>query len=81
MGGKHEYRCIECELHYDDEDTAKQCESWCAETKSCNINITKLSVEANQAGKGENQKNRLISPWLRGSYGLAISLYIVTIDI
>jgi hypothetical protein len=40
------YQCPECGLHYENEEVAKQCETWCKEYKSCNLDITKGSVEA-----------------------------------
>ncbi|MBC7869116.1 hypothetical protein H7X69_02990 [Candidatus Saccharibacteria bacterium] len=39
------YQCAECGLHFHDEAVALQCASWCKEYKSCNLDITKLSVE------------------------------------
>ncbi|OGL30605.1 hypothetical protein A3D14_03310 [Candidatus Saccharibacteria bacterium RIFCSPHIGHO2_02_FULL_47_12] len=43
---KNLYRCPECGLHYENEEIAKQCEAWCSEHKSCNLEITRFSVEA-----------------------------------
>lgn len=42
---KKQYKCPECGLYYTDKITAKKCEAWCKEYKSCNLEITKLSVE------------------------------------
>ncbi len=39
------YQCPECGLHYEDEKIAKQCEAWCSEHKSCNLEITQYAVE------------------------------------
>lgn len=39
------YQCPKCGLHYEDKETAMQCETWCEENKSCNLEITKLSIE------------------------------------
>lgn len=39
------YQCPECRLHYTDQATAKHCEAWCKEHQSCNLEVTKLSVE------------------------------------
>ncbi len=39
------YQCPECGLHYKDERIAKQCETWCREHKSCNLEITGHAVE------------------------------------
>jgi len=45
------YQCLECGLHYLNEALAKQCEAWCKEYKSCNLDITKSSTErTSQAG-------------------------------
>jgi hypothetical protein len=44
------YQCAECGLHYHDETTANQCEAWCKEYKSCNLEITKSAIE--RQGKG-----------------------------
>jgi predicted DNA binding CopG/RHH family protein len=43
------YRCPECLLHYTDEDTAVECEEWCSKNKSCNLEITEHSVEAQKS--------------------------------
>lgn len=42
------YQCPECGMHYSDEATMKSCQAWCSEHKSCNLEITKLSVEAQE---------------------------------
>jgi predicted Zn-ribbon and HTH transcriptional regulator len=44
------YVCQECGLHYEDEQITKQCQEWCAKYKSCNLEITKHSIEAQAAG-------------------------------
>lgn len=45
MNKQEVYRCSECGLHYEDEVVADQCAAWCKERNSCNMDITKLSVE------------------------------------
>lgn len=40
------FECQVCGLHYLDEPTAKKCQAWCNEHQSCNMDIAKLSVEA-----------------------------------
>lgn len=40
------YQCSVCGLHYLDQEIAKKCAEWCDETQSCNLDITKFSVEA-----------------------------------
>lgn len=39
------YRCEECGFHYEDAETARRCEAWCHEKKSCNVEIIKEAVE------------------------------------
>ncbi len=39
------YECPICFLHYINPETAKQCEVWCKEHHSCNLEITKSAVE------------------------------------
>lgn len=56
MGAKPKlFQCPECGLHYTDEAIAKQCEAWCKQYKSCNLEITKFSEEA-KAQKLRNKK-------------------------
>lgn len=43
-----QYQCIECGLHYEDKETAKKCEAWCSQNKSCNLEIIKNSTESKQ---------------------------------
>lgn len=38
------YTCPECGLSYKDQELAKKCEAWCKEHNSCNLEITKYSV-------------------------------------
>ena len=45
MVDKKLFQCSECGLHYENEETAKQCEAWCKKYSSCSLDITKLSVE------------------------------------
>lgn len=40
------YQCDECKLFYRKEETAKRCEAWCSEHKSCNLDIIKDAVDA-----------------------------------
>lgn len=39
------YTCTECGFKYREQERAKQCEAWCKEHQSCNIEITKYAVE------------------------------------
>jgi len=43
--GKNLYQCEECGLFYADEETAKKCQAWCTEHRSCNLEIIKHAVE------------------------------------
>lgn len=45
QGGAPLYRCPECGLQYRDRETAAQCEAWCKEHKSCNLEITRYAVK------------------------------------
>lgn len=42
------YQCLECGLHYEDEATTKKCAAWCSKYKSCNLEITRTSIESKQ---------------------------------
>lgn len=39
------YQCEECGLWYSKEELAAKCEAWCAEYKSCNLDIIKFAVK------------------------------------
>lgn len=39
------YQCKECLLHYKDRETVLQCEAWCKEHKTCNVEITRNAEE------------------------------------
>ena len=41
---KKTYQCDDCFLVYFDKKFAKKCEEWCRKHKSCNLMITKHSV-------------------------------------
>jgi hypothetical protein len=49
------YQCAECGLHYRDKETAKQCEEWCKEHNSCNLEITRHSVERSPKNNSSTQ--------------------------
>lgn len=38
------YTCPECRLSYRSKDLAKKCEDWCKKHNSCNLDITKYSI-------------------------------------
>jgi hypothetical protein len=42
---EEEYECSVCGLHYRDREDAKKCYAWCSEHGSCNLELTKSSVE------------------------------------
>lgn len=39
------YQCEECGLWYADAELAAKCEAWCAEHKSCNLEIIKFAIK------------------------------------
>jgi len=39
------YQCGECGLSYRERPIAEQCEAWCREHKSCNLEITQHSLD------------------------------------
>lgn len=42
---KDAHQCPECGLHYTNKKTAEECAAWCARYNSCNLEITKYSIE------------------------------------
>jgi hypothetical protein len=38
------YKCPECGFEYREKEWADKCQAWCAENKSCNIEITKHAI-------------------------------------
>ncbi|MCL4392102.1 hypothetical protein M1413_02100 [Patescibacteria group bacterium] len=44
-GDKKYYQCEECGLWYTDRKTAGKCQAWCAEHKSCNLEIIEHAVK------------------------------------
>lgn len=40
------FECTACGLHYKQQDLADKCRDWCEKYSSCNIEITKESIEA-----------------------------------
>lgn len=49
MTDKVLYQCSVCGLHYEDKQTAKQCDAYCKEFNGCSLDITKLSIERRRA--------------------------------
>lgn len=45
------YFCSACGLHYDNEAVANECKTWCDDHMSCNLDITRKSVEAQKAAE------------------------------
>ena len=39
------FQCPECGLHYNEKNVAEQCEAWCKEHKSCNLEIATHAIE------------------------------------
>ncbi len=54
------YECNECGLIYNNMDTAKKCQEWCKEHKSCNLEITKYAINKEEVknGKTKFRENR-----------------------
>ena len=46
QGNKY-YQCEECKLLYNDKVHADECEKWCKEHDSCNLEITSHALKAN----------------------------------
>ncbi|MDP3953710.1 MAG: hypothetical protein Q8P99_02740 [bacterium] len=46
QSGKELSQCEECGFHYEDEKQAEDCEKWCREHHSCNIQITADAIES-----------------------------------
>jgi 5'-deoxynucleotidase YfbR-like HD superfamily hydrolase len=44
-----QFKCPECGLHYEGQKLALQCEAWCREHHSCNLEITRRSIERSRA--------------------------------
>lgn len=53
---KQLFQCLECGLHYEDEATCKKCAAWCSKYMSCNLEITKDSVEV----KALNEQTKIV---------------------
>ena len=49
--GRKCHRCDECLLYYKDKEIAEKCEAWCKAHNSCNLEITKQSLQRKQGGK------------------------------
>ena len=47
------YACPECELSYKEKALAQKCEAWCKEYNSCNLKITKYSINKENYKKYE----------------------------
>lgn len=50
------YRCKNCGLHYASEKMAKKCYDWCKKKGTCNIEITKSSIEVMRENDKEDRK-------------------------
>jgi hypothetical protein len=53
------YTCPLCNLTYDEESWAQQCEAWCREHQSCNLAITAYSREVQERRKRQEPSVRL----------------------
>ncbi len=43
-----QYQCSICKLHYASKELAEACHRWCSKHDSCNLGITKNSLEAKE---------------------------------
>ncbi len=53
---KNYYQCEICGYYYESEGLAKECEKWCQECKSCNLEIIKQSI-----GREEIEKRKVFN--------------------
>lgn len=51
MEGRQLHQCPECGLHYENQEMTQQCEAWCREHKSCNLEYIKFAVESRQSNE------------------------------
>lgn len=49
------HQCEECELKYKTKETAEQCQAWCSEHSSCNLDIIKYAVQDEPAAGNTNK--------------------------
>ncbi len=40
------YQCSICKLHYANKHDAEKCYAWCSINNSCNLEVSKKSIEA-----------------------------------
>ncbi len=52
--GNTYHQCEECKLLYAKKALAEQCEAWCREHKTCNIEITKYAIDPSAASAGKS---------------------------
>ncbi len=53
--GQKSFRCEICGLHYIDRNSAQKCYAWCSTHKSCNLEITRYSIERQGRNHNHNQ--------------------------
>ena len=51
--GEERYPCKECGLHYEEKKWAEQCEAWCREHKSCNLEIISHAIQNSEPANSE----------------------------
>ena len=80
---KKYYQCEECGYYYDSEELAKECENWCQQNKSCNLEITKKAVgyeslkETNETDKTDNSVYKNFSSILLGIFIGALAVFLL----
>ena len=42
---KDSYRCPECHLRYKEKKWAEECEAWCKEHRTCNLEIIRHAIK------------------------------------
>lgn len=50
---EREYQCPICKLHYKEKVWATKCKAWCSKHESCNLSITRHSLEAKKGFDGK----------------------------
>lgn len=69
---KKYYQCEECNHIYGTEELAKECENWCREHKSCNLEIIKQSVKLENSEEVKRKASNVFSNLISGFIGVLI---------
>ena len=60
QNGKTYHQCSECKLMYPKKNLAEECETWCREHKTCNIEIIKHAVTLTGSGSVSDKKEKKV---------------------